>query len=150
MTPWSMLLNSKCSRYVVLKSKLCVLQNWPNLEKHLPFPQFSSKVFDFFGERSDKSDSFLYKFRAFKSILFWLECDIWKMDDLFQRPLGPISIILNHWGMNTRVEFLLLWKGPTVCRLACVLCHNFWTNYNLDLFSTSKWPSKLQFCERYF
>ena len=42
-----------------------------------------------------------------------------------------------------------LWKGPTVCRLICVLCHNFWTNYDLDLFSTSKWPLELQFCESY-
>ena len=32
---------------------------------------------------------------AFGCILFWLECDVWKIDDLFQRPLGPISIILN-------------------------------------------------------
>jgi hypothetical protein len=36
---------------------MCVSQNWPNLEKRPPFPQFSSK--------------------------------------LFQRPLWPISIILN-------------------------------------------------------
>ena len=53
-----------------------------------------------------------------------------------------------HRGMNTRGDNWLLWKGLTVCRLICVLCHNFWTNYNLDLFSTSKWPSELQFCER--
>ena len=32
---------------------------------------------------------------AFGCILFLLGCDIWKMEDLFQRPLGPISIILN-------------------------------------------------------
>ena len=54
-----------------------------------------------------------------------------------------------HRGMNTRGENWLLWKGPTVCRLICVLCHNFWTNYYLDLFSTSKWLSELQFCDRY-
>ena len=34
-------------------------------------------------------------------------------------------------------------------RNICVLCHNFWPNYNLNLLSTSKWPSELQFCERY-
>ena len=34
-------------------------------------------------------------------------------------------------------------------RNICVLCHNFWPNYNLDLLSTSKWPSEPQFCERY-
>jgi hypothetical protein len=39
--------------------------------------------------------------------------------------------------------------GPTLFGLRCILCHNFWTNYDLDLFSTSKWPSDLQFCERY-
>ena len=31
----------------------------------------------------------------------------------------------------------------------CVLCHNFWTNQNLDQLSTSKWPSETQFCERW-
>ena len=53
-----------------------------------------------------------------------------------------------HRGRDTRAENWLLCKGPTVFRLRCVLCHNFWTNYDLDLFSTSKWPSDLQFCER--
>ena len=31
----------------------------------------------------------------------------------------------------------------------CVLCHNFWTNHNLDQLSTSKWPSQPQFCEKW-
>ena len=31
----------------------------------------------------------------------------------------------------------------------CVLCHNFWSNQNVDLLSTSKWPSEPQFCERW-
>ena len=39
--------------------------------------------------------------------------------------------------------------GPTLFGLRCILSHNFWTNYDLDLFSTSKWPSEPQFCERY-
>ena len=30
----------------------------------------------------------------------------------------------------------------------CLLCHNFWTNWYLELLSTSKWPSESQFCER--
>ena len=51
--------------------------------------------------------------------------------------------------MNTRGENWLLRKRPTVCRLICILCHNFWTNYDLDLFNPSKWTSELQFCERY-
>jgi hypothetical protein len=40
-------------------------------------------------------------------------------------------------------------KDRLFVRIICVLCLNFWTNYDLDLFSTSKWPSELQFCERY-
>ena len=31
----------------------------------------------------------------------------------------------------------------------CILCHNFWSNQNVDLLSTSKWPSEPQFCERW-
>ena len=56
---------------------------------------------------------------------------------------------LNHRGRNTRDENWLLCNGPTLFGLRCILCHNFWTNYDLDLFCTSKWPSHLQFCERY-
>ena len=33
---------------MALKSKIFVLQNWRNLENCRPFPQFSSKLFDFF------------------------------------------------------------------------------------------------------
>jgi hypothetical protein len=44
---------------VALESKMCVLQNWTNLEKRLPFPQFSSKLSDFFK-----------KLKALESILF--------------------------------------------------------------------------------
>jgi hypothetical protein len=54
-----MLLGLNHSRLVALKSKICVSQNWTNLEKRTPFPQFSSKLSEFFfGERSDKSGSF--------------------------------------------------------------------------------------------
>ena len=68
---------------------MCVLQNWTNLEKHSPISQFSSKLSDFF--LKDLTNWVLfYKLKALKSIFFWLG---W--DDLFQRPLGPISIILN-------------------------------------------------------
>ena len=55
----------------------------------------------------------------------------------------------SHRGRITRHKNRLLCKGPTLFCLICVLCHNFWTNYDLDLFSTSKWLSDLQFCERY-
>ena len=30
-----------------------------------------------------------------------------------------------------RGESGLLWKGPTFCCLVCILCHNYWTNYDL-------------------
>jgi hypothetical protein len=43
-----MLLGSKHSRQVALKSKVHVAQNWPNLEKRPLFLQFSSKLSDFF------------------------------------------------------------------------------------------------------
>jgi hypothetical protein len=43
-----MLLGSKHSRKVALKSKVHGTQNWPNLEKRLPFLQFSSKLSEFF------------------------------------------------------------------------------------------------------
>ncbi len=65
-----------------------------------------------------------------------------------ENPIPP-KAVNSHRGMNTRGENWLLWKGPTVCHFICVLCHNFWTNYDLDLFSTSKWPSEPCFCERY-
>jgi hypothetical protein len=51
-----MLLGSKHSRKVALKLKMCVSQNWLNLEKRLPLLQFLSKLSEiFFGKRSDKS-----------------------------------------------------------------------------------------------
>ena len=59
-----------------------------------------------------------------------------------------VKSVYIHRGMNTRGKNWLLWKGPTVCCLICNLCDNFWTNYDLDLFSTSKWLAELQFCER--
>jgi hypothetical protein len=47
---------------VALKSKTCVLQNWTNLEKRPPFPQFLSKLSEFFfGERSFSKSSKLLR-----------------------------------------------------------------------------------------
>ena len=34
-------------------------------------------------------------------------------------------------------------------RNICVLCHDSWPDYNLDMLSTSKWQSDPQFCERH-
>ena len=68
---------------------------------------------------------------------------------LFLYQKGKYNHCVIHRGRNTRDENWLLCKGPTVFGLSCVLCHKFWTNYDLDLFRTSRWPSDLQFCERY-
>ena len=75
---------------------------------------------------------------------FWCLLGFNKNTIFFNR--NETNIEIGDRGMNTRGENWLLWKGLTVC---CILCHDFWTNYDLDLFSTSKWPSELQFCERY-
>ena len=67
-----------------------------------PFPQFSSKISELFLVK-DLTNGFLFcffKLKAMESILFWLGCDVWKMDDLFQRLLGSISIILNFSKKN--------------------------------------------------
>ena len=32
----------------------------------------------------------------------------------------------------------------------CVLYWSFWSDWGLDMFSTSKWPSEPKFCERYY
>ena len=52
-------------------------------------------------------------------------------------------MIASFW----RVVFTKLLKARN--GKICVLCHNFLTNWDTDPFSTSKWPSKSQFCERY-
>ena len=85
-------------------------------------------------KRWSKADSFT----QFENKLFWF--------NLYSQNYESNA---DHRGIITRGENWLLWKGPTVCHFICVLCHNFWSNYDLDLFSTSKWPSDLQFCERY-
>ena len=67
---------------MVPKSKMCVSQNWPNLEKRPPFLHFLSKLSDFFfGERSKKSSFFYQKPKVFEGILFLLGCNVWKMDE---------------------------------------------------------------------
>ena len=73
-----------------------VMQNWSNLEKRPPFLQFSSKFSESFFLVKDLTNCrFFLCSLAFGSILFLLGCCVWNMNDLFQRPLGPISIILN-------------------------------------------------------
>ena len=37
----------------------------------------------------------------------------------------------------------------TVFKSICDLCFSFWSNWELDTFRHSKWPSAPQFCERY-
>ena len=58
----------------------------------------------------------------------------------------PCAQIFINVSLETCIEE---WILEAKTDLICVLCHNFWTNFDLDLFSTSKWPSELQFCEIY-
>jgi hypothetical protein len=39
---------------------MCVSQNWKNLEKRSPFPQFSSKLFEFFFLVKDVTNQVLF------------------------------------------------------------------------------------------
>ena len=82
---------------------MCVLQNWPNSEKPHPFFQFSSKLLDCFWLKDLTNHLLFPVIVSFVSILFLLGYVNWKMDALFQSPLGPISIILNFSKKN-------LWK----------------------------------------
>jgi hypothetical protein len=73
-----------------------VAQNWPNLEKRPLFLQFYQNFLNFlFCWKIWQIGFFCHLIIAFKGIFFWLGCDAWKMDDQFQRPLWPISIIIN-------------------------------------------------------
>ena len=59
---------------------------------------------------------------AFESILFWLGCDDWKMDDLFQCPLGPTSIIFNLYFFKQSVNlFLAKYKTDLIS-----VNHSYW------------------------
>ena len=58
----------------------------------------------------------------------------------------PCAQIFINVSLETCIEE---WILEAKTDLICVLCHNFWTNFDLHLFSTSKWPSNCQFCERY-
>ena len=66
------------------------MQNWPNLEKSLPFHHLSSKLsYIFF---------FCVKDLTNREAYFLAKMGRMKMDDPFQRPLWPISIILSKVG----------------------------------------------------
>ena len=70
-----------------------VTQNLPNLEKCPPFLQFLSKLSDFLFVKDLSNRLLFFWSLASGSIIFWLGCDDWKMDELFQHPLGPISLL---------------------------------------------------------
>ena len=99
---------------------MCVLQNWTNPEKRSLFPQFSSKLSKIFvGERYSTD---------LESIIFWIECDVWKMDDLFQCPLGPISVILNFSHGNLTYYFCIFLNKLNKSQIAdahLIMCY-FW------------------------
>ena len=60
-----------------------------------------------------------------------------------------VQIIYDLVRNSQRMSFLLQGSPSISNRLIYVLCHNFWTNYDLDLLSTSKRQSESQFCKRY-
>ena len=92
MTPWSMFVGSKHSRLVALKSKMHVTQNWPKNIRH--FFNFHQNFLIFFWWKVWQIIFFPFFVSSLEHI-FLQGSDAWKMKDLFQRPLGPISIILN-------------------------------------------------------
>ena len=61
---------------------------------------FIKTFLNFFFVKDLTNRVFFSKLKAFNGIRFWLGCDVWKMNDLFQRPLGLISIILNFSKKN--------------------------------------------------
>jgi hypothetical protein len=57
---------------------MCVLQNWTNLEKRPPFPQFSSKLSEFFLVK-DLTGSFFTNSKLWRAYFFGLDAtsEIW-------------------------------------------------------------------------
>ena len=48
---------------------------------------------------------------------------------------------------RTQMHFFLQYHKKNGNGNICILSHNFWINQDVDLLSTSKWPSEPQFCE---
>ena len=71
-----------------------------------------------------------------------------------------LCISFFHWGIHKSAE-KNTWKyfcmnSPVLLNLCfwsfcvfCVLCYNFYTNWDKDMLSFSKWLFELQFCKRY-
>ena len=97
-----------------------VTQNWTNLVFRPPVLQLSSKLSDFFffWWKISQIVFFFLCSLAFGCILFLLRCDIWKMDDLFQRPLGTVlrfEVKVAVWDFNWM--FQKLPKLVLICSL---------------------------------
>ena len=61
-----------------------------------------------------------------------------------------IKVIPKKMARNGRkTEFSFCESANSGKKINYVLCHNFWTNWGTDPFSTSKWPSELLVCKRY-
>ena len=54
----------------------------------------------------------------------------------------------HFWNISLWFFFLPKLKNKLV-KNSCNLCHRFWFNWDLDMFTSSKWPSEPKFCERY-
>ena len=96
-------------------------------------------------------------FETVKNLIFWIVTRV-SARDYTVHILGHcisdfigvfIKMLENTWKyfcMNSPVwSNLCTWS---FCVFG-VLCHNFWTNWDIDMLSISKWPSELQFCKRY-
>ena len=113
---------------------LCVL--WQYWFRSFKFGGYKIGL-DFYLKVNRFKGSFKEPINAFRNdnqIFFW-NCLFFSQKSM--------EFCFSHRGMNIRGKNWLLWKGPSVCCLICIC------NYDLDLFSTLKWPSELQFFERW-
>ena len=65
------------------------------------------------------------------------------------------TIIMTQKGKKTKTQktqmhFFSTILPKNIYGNICILSHKFWMNQGSDLLSTLKWPSKPQFCERYW
>ena len=77
---------------------------------------------------------------------FWGPKEVWIM-------IG--TIIMTQKGKETKTQktqmhFFSTILPKNIYGNICILSHKFWMNQGSDLLSTLKWPSKPQFCERYW
>ena len=82
----------------------------------------------------------------------------WDSDDYFEVHNGSKSqLVQKLW---YKMQIFLFFSTPNLCCIFCAvyffvfllffhLWHNFWTRWDIDLYSTTNWLPELQFCWRY-